>query len=246
MIDSSFVEKIIKESQTTTVQIGGKDYSSRPVYNAPREEIPLPKALGVSTLTAVLDYIFSGQAEAKELFLHVESPTTVRVFGKLDALAQRACYLKAEACTKTLQLNRWMQPDSFIVNLMAGCVDNDDSDKMTVLAYVGNITEEHVKKTRDDGVTQGATVKTGITLTDTVECPNPVNLQPYRTFTEVDQPISKFVLRLQDGPEAALFEADGGAWQVEAIQRISEFLNNALLKVQDDLKEAGLRVTVLA
>lgn len=125
----------------------------------------------------------------------------VRLYGQLDKNAQRACYLVAEACTKTLNLNCWMKPDSFIVNIMAGCVDNDDTDKNTVLKYVGNITEEHVKNTRDDGVTQAATVKTGITMTDTVECPNPVTLQPYRTFTEVDQPISKFTLRLQDGPE---------------------------------------------
>lgn len=65
-----------------------------------------------------------------------------------------------------------------------------------------------------------------------VVVPNPVTLAPYRTFVEVKQPESKFVFRMrksEEGPQAALFEADGGAWKIEAMQRVKEFLEDKLV-----------------
>jgi hypothetical protein len=68
-------------------------------------------------------------------------------------------------------------------------------------------------------------------MTDRGEVKNPVMLQPYRTFREVGQPQSEFLVRLQSGeklPTVAVFEADGGSWQVEAIQKIVRFLRDGL------------------
>ena len=57
-------------------------------------------------------------------------------------------------------------------------------------------------------------------------------LLPYRTFREVDQPASLFLLRLSksggDKPRFALYEADGGSWQIEAVERIKSYLEDAL------------------
>ena len=58
--------------------------------------------------------------------------------------------------------------------------------------------------------------------------PNPVLLKPYRTFIEVQQPESAFIFRMQDGPRAALFEADGGAWRIEAMENIRAYLAKEL------------------
>jgi len=58
--------------------------------------------------------------------------------------------------------------------------------------------------------------------------PNPVVLAPFRTFPEVIQPESKFIFRMQSGPQAALFEADGGAWRNEAMGRIKTYLEEQL------------------
>ena len=57
-----------------------------------------------------------------------------------------------------------------------------------------------------------------------VVVPNPVTLAPYRTFLEVEQPASKFIFRIKEGGQLALFEADGGAWQHEAILNIKNYL----------------------
>ena len=71
--------------------------------------------------------------------------------------------------------------------------------------------------------------------------PNPVTLKPYRTFLEVDQPASDFIFRMKEYSGSigcALFEADGGAWKMEAMQNMEAYL-------QDELK--GLdQFTVIA
>lgn len=81
-------------------------------------------------------------------------------------------------------------------------------------------------------MTQKATVKTGIASKGEAIVPNPVILKPYRTFVEVDQPLSQFVFRMKqdkyDGIQCALFEADGGAWKIEAMKSIKEYLKEQL------------------
>lgn len=43
-------------------------------------------------------------------------------------------------------------------------------------------------------------------------------------------PLSSFVFRMRStcGVECALFEADGGAWQLEAVRRIKNYLKEEL------------------
>lgn len=55
-----------------------------------------------------------------------------------------------------------------------------------------------------------------------------IKLAPYRTFIEVEQPEGEFLLRLQKGPSAALFEADGGAWKIQARKNIKEYFLDKL------------------
>ena len=51
---------------------------------------------------------------------------------------------------------------------------------------------------------------------------------PRRTFPEIDQPESPYILRLREGPQAALFRADDQAWRVEAIASIGAWLQDRL------------------
>ena len=104
-----------------------------------------------------------------------------------------------------------------------------------LLSIVGNLKDSNTTKFKDDGVTQEVTVKAGIARVEEVDLPNPVLLQPYRTFLEIDQPESAFVFRLKTGPagapECALFEADGGAWRLAAIGRIRDWIKEMVPEV---------------
>ena len=69
-----------------------------------------------------------------------------------------------------------------------------------------------------------------------VPVPNPVALVPFRTFIEVEQPESKFVFRVKDGPQMGLFEADGGEWRLAAMLRIKEYLEGSFTAKGIDVK----------
>jgi len=80
-------------------------------------------------------------------------------------------------------------------------------------------------------VSQAMTVKTGICEVKEAILPNPVTLQPFRTFPEIEQPESKFIFRARKGertPSFALFEADGMAWESTAMLTIKEYLQEAV------------------
>jgi len=60
------------------------------------------------------------------------------------------------------------------------------------------------------------------------KAPNPVTLRPYRTFSEVEQPASLFVFRIDKQANMALFEADGKHWVADAVGNIAAYLKEQL------------------
>jgi hypothetical protein len=110
-----------------------------------------------------------------------------------------------------------------------------DGDRDKVVTILGNIQEENVQTSTDDGFTQKVVAKTGIATVSNVAIEPIVKLAPYRTFIEVGQPASQFLLRLKSGGTASLFEADGGAWKLEARKNIKNYFLLAL----ENLIESG-------
>lgn len=86
----------------------------------------------------------------------------------------------------------------------------DVADRADVLRSIGKMRYENEVKMEDDGVTQTVASKAGVALVREDQIPNPVRLAPFRTFTEIEQPISPFILRVDDKCNVGLFEADGG------------------------------------
>lgn len=103
---------------------------------------------------------------------------------------------------------------------------------MNTKFYIGTVEAGSVSEYGDDGVTQKATIKTGLASKGDAIVPNPVCLRPYRTFLEVEQPESAFVFRMKQdnygSVMCAVFEADGGAWKMDATQAIKEYLQREL------------------
>jgi hypothetical protein len=120
----------------------------------------------------------------------------------------------------------WQDPQTF--NIALQCLFEATDERDRVLEIVGNLKNEGVTSYEDDGVSQAVVASAGVRLGRLVKVPNPVTLAPWRTFREVEQPESRFVLRVKGEPDEvpsiALFEADGGAWKLVAIERIASFL----------------------
>ncbi len=203
-------------------------YSDKPLH---RVENYIPKAdcVTVHTLTSLLDYIISGIDEmADKMIVAVESPTCVRLYSQLDDNRDREYVMKAEALLPDFRFGQFMNHESFCIALQSKFEPNDDRELL--LKFAGTVESGTVAQYGDDGVTQKATIKTGLASKGEAIVPNPVRLQPYRTFLEVAQPESDFIFRMREGQgvECAIFEADGGAWKMEAMRRISKYLRDYL------------------
>ncbi len=193
---------------------------------------PLSEGLELNTLTGLVDYIKNDidGFQNTDLIVHIKNYKTVEVISQLKENYDRHCFIRTTAQLPRIEFSRFLDTENFIIMMQSCFIDNEDKSK--VLKVVGNIKEEVVKQVGDDGITQQVTAKSGVARIEEVELPNPVSLIPYRTFTEVGQPESKFVFRMKSGPSAALIEADGGAWKNQAVLNIKQYLENELKDIE--------------
>lgn len=226
MIDRTFIEKICEMSAPAVLNIDGLSYSSKSIHPV---HDPMPDVLCINTLTGIVDFIGGIDGiKPGTTMIHVASETNVMLVGAIfGAFRNRDTYVHAKYANPTFRFGDWMDLENFIINIQAGFVQDDMT--AAILKVVGNLKDETVTNFSDDGKTQAVTAKTGIAMVNKVAVPSPIMLRPFRTFMEIEQPASTFIFRMrQQGngqqPACALFEADGKAWKLEAMQRIKKWL----------------------
>ena len=97
-----------------------------------------------------------------------------------------------------------------------------------LLDLLSRISKDSGVTTNDNGISQTVEARQGIALKTKVQVRPRVSLRPFRTFQEVEQPISEFLLRLDEEGNIGLFEADGGMWKLTARQTVKAFLDEKL------------------
>lgn len=210
------------------IDVPDDKYVSRPVDFAPRRS--LVDTLKIASLTGLADYVNKNidlKTRAGNLiFIHVAGPTSVYLCNSVHTpIDRRFNPVTVIADVPQLQFDRFIPREDMMIMLQSRFEDTDS--KAALLASLGNIVADEELQQEDDGVTQRVTTQTGVRRQE-VSIQNPVWLKPFRTFTEVDQPASPFVVRIRDyggSIDVALFEADGGSWRNDARYLIKEFLN---------------------
>lgn len=231
-----FLEKLLELKRPEIVKVNDRDYSTinlEPVYE------PNFKELEIFNLDSLVTYIKDDPdaLKQKHKLINIISPTKILLQSSIYGnFKQRDTYIAVD-CKEILPdiyFERFMSIEQFIITLKSKFVMTDELEQ--IVKIVGNISDETVTNYNDDGITQQVTAKTGIARVGEVALPPKIELKPYRTFTEVEQPSSEFLLRAtkrNGGIEFALFEADGGAWKNESIKRIAEYLQNKLAGVSN-------------
>ncbi|SET71432.1 hypothetical protein [Enterocloster clostridioformis] len=214
------------------LDINGGKYVDKVVHRVDKEL--RASAIQMNTLTSLVDYLKAGvDSMADKMLVQVVSPMKVRVLSMLDADRKREELVDVEARIPDFEYGRYMGNERLIIALQSKFIDNDD--RALLLQFAGTVKDESIAQYGDDGVTQKATIKTGITSVGDAVVPNPVKLRPFRTFIEVEQPESAFVFRMRQaeghGVECAIFEADGGAWKNAAMKSIKEYLQYELAEL---------------
>ncbi|GAX07021.1 hypothetical protein IWT25_02369 [Secundilactobacillus pentosiphilus] len=189
----------------------------------------------VHTLTAIVDYLKSGADNRQPIMINVVSPSKVYVYGPMDGFGEREELMRATLVQDHVMLNQFMDREQ--LNIMLQAQFEDTPDKKAIIDFISHLKEDKdSSEVVDDGVTQMATVKTGVASVGIAKVPNPVALKPYRTFPEVDQPESQFIFRMAERMQGAIYEADGGMWKNNAIKGIKEYLASA---ISDKIKILG-------
>lgn len=228
------IEKLVSLGRPETVEVNGLLYATGSISLVKE---PKPDVLEVHTLTALLDYM---SVEANNLnvgaFIRVVNHERVDVVSRLlEPFNQRHTYISAVLIAEPFRFNQFMDIESVIIGLLSRFQDTPDREG--ILQKLSGMTVGTEVTYSDDGITQNVTMARGTSMKQIVNLQRIVKLRPFRTFAEIEQqPESDFVWRVRGGdertaPTAALFEADGGRWRLDAIAEIRKWLESKLENV---------------
>ena len=223
------LQYIVELREVKVQEINGQKYADKDLRRVSYN--PKASPIKMNTLTSLIDYIKAEIDQMQEkMIVHVVSPTRVELYSMLDGERIREQMVEVIASVPCFPFGDYMNHENFCIGLQSEFVADESTDIALVMKFAGTVKDGTVAEYGDDGVTQKATVKTGITSSSDAVVPNPVHLKPYRTFVEIEQPESSFVFRMKSdrGVQCALFEADGGAWKNEAVKRVKEYLQTQL------------------
>ena len=205
-----------------SIVIGGRNYGLLDEYQPVLE--PRFETLRTHTLRGIVDMIEDHEIDKSELRIHVYSPTDIFLELKENGpFDQKQKLIHAQAYVTDFEFGKKYDTETFIISLNSQFIQTDDRDAILQLASM--VTIETAGTVSDTGVSQKMDVKKGVSLKDRVEVKNPFALRPYRTFSEIEQPISDFVFRVHDdgGLKCSLHEADGAQWKLKAVESIREY-----------------------
>lgn len=242
------VEKLAKRA-TEVREIDGHFYL---IDGSSYEEIvpnaiPLPKTYNFSSLDGLVKMIRKEHKNITEacttpdvLYINVTSPTTVDVSTAVDGYNRRA-FLYRSSCEFQRKWTgaNWLEHEEAMIVLRSQFIRNEGTEYL--LDFLSRVSDENSVSSDDNGMTQTVQVKKGIALAAREQVRPIVNLRPYRAFLEVEQPESAFLIRVREGIQVGIIEADGGMWKIEARRNIAAYLEREL----KELIESGNAVVSL-
>lgn len=218
---------IVDLGEAKTMTINGVTHTDKPLSPV---YYPLRDTLHTHTLQSLIDYLSTNDGDTfNPQYVHVEDSRNVSILGcsELSCGERRDIFATATAMLPHIQLNTYMPMENFIIQLNT-CFDREQGDWEKLLSLASTIQLKDEIKVSDDGISQEVTAKQGVARLANVTIPNPVYLAPIRTFHEVEQVLTPFVYRVDKSGNMGLYEADGGAWQLEAVNRIKCYLADNL------------------
>ena len=246
------IEKIVELASPSVIQVNGKTFSNER-FTEVKEQLYYPHRLDLNSLDGIVKMI---QTEAREkdlrqdvyipvedntvdnrLYVRVTEYDRVDVFTSYDTRGERISLYRSSADVPGFR-EGFRDRETMLIQLRSLFLQTPDVAYL--LDLLSKMSDEEKVTSQDNGVTQVVEARKGVALKEQVEVRPRVKLTPFRTFLEVDQPESEFLLRVGDGGQVGLFEADGGVWKLVAKRSIVAYLEGRL----KDLVDAG-RVVIM-
>ena len=206
--------------------IHGDTYSDDSLVLIP-PHIDRPSRISVTGLDSLVKLVRSelDMFDNLPLFIRVEGARKVSVFSTYDDTMTRDSLYEA-TCDVPDFREGFREYEKAVIELRSKFIPGDGVNYL--LDLISRISKENGVTTNDNGVSQTVEARQGVSLKQMVAVKPRVSLCPYRSFLEVEQPESEFLLRLDQDGNVGLFEADGGMWALEAKRRICAFFEEKL------------------
>lgn len=197
--------------------------------------LPIPQPICVARLDSLVTLLGKGRATGTDDYIvNVVGHDEVAVLAMHpDDVGRRREFVNVSLPDRSrFTFGQFIDPETFIIGVQSQFVQDKETERLMKL--VSSLTIENVSISEDDGISQVATVRQGIALKESKKVEPRIDLRPFRTFNEVEQPKSTFLFRMRsrtlDTPTCALFEADGAKWKDVAASSIAEYLKFELKK----------------
>lgn len=160
-------------------------------------------------------------------YVHVVSPTLVKLVDPehvnessaiqdIYAIADAKGYITYEAD------GSYRSQEDTVIRLMIKFIDTEN--RQSLIKLISSLSDSEVTTSEDDGISQSVTVKKGVARKTKADVSPFWHLAPIRTFLDVQQPESLFLLRIRSHDSIGLYEADCNLWITDAVDKVIEYL----------------------
>lgn len=188
-----------------------------------------PDTLPLNSLDSLVKMVKTEASEMDTpLYITIPDHMTARCFGQPDAAVRyhRQIYYEANAT----DVPGWAEKNTLgfeEAQIALRTRFQETPDTLYAMKLVSDISLGAKVIYNDNGIATTITTQKGVALQTNEQIRPLVKLRPYRTFQEVEQPESIFLIRVSDRG-ISFIEADGGMWKLAARETIKKFLEEHL------------------
>lgn len=201
-----------------------------------------PDPLPLNSLDAMVKLVRTEASNMDTpLYITIPDHMTVRCFGQPDVAARyfRQVYYEAMAT----DVPGWSEKVTLgfeEAQIALRTRFQETQDTLYAMKLVSDISLGAKVIYNDNGIATSVTTQKGVALQTNEQIRPLVKLRPYRTFQEVEQPESIFLIRVNDRG-ISFIEADGGMWRLTARQTIKKYLEGRL---EQEVSEGSVHVVL--
>lgn len=188
------------------------------------------QSISLNSLDAMVQFVKTEAVHLTDSILYLTIPTHLRVIcftsPDADKRNKRTFLYQADATdVPEWKDNMHLGFEEAQIALRTRCQETPDA--LYAQKLLSDISTGCQVTYNDNGVATNVTTTRGVALQAKEAIRPIVVLRPYRTFQEIDQPQSQFLIRLSER-SIRFIEADGGMWKLAARKSIKAYLEENL------------------
>ncbi len=227
----AFIEHIQKTARPQIITVDNNTFAvdMDGCAHAIRPTIDHPKTLSIHSLDALVKLVRTEAANMDApLYITVPDHRTVLCFGQPQPEARyfRQVYYEANA-TDVPGWNEKAQLGFEEAQIALRTRFQETPDTIYAMKLLSDICCGAKVVYNDNGIATTVTTQKGVALQSNESVRPIITLKPYRTFQEVEQPESIFLIRVNERG-ISFTEADGGMWKLRARETVKAFLEEQL------------------